>query len=413
MASDGSKKRSRADTSAASPSASGPLQDKSIISAEQDPLLLPVTPPSRQATKRVRREKNDRNIHDVNPDISADTRDRFRDCSGQKGCYMKAPFFAIAVKVDKLSFEPLAIDRDKVTPGSKTNSNEEGLTPLSKILPKYLKDYDGELKILPFDEGGVIEDETGIPLFIKICGLQSKELQDSIVQAGAEFSCNYEFSKTESRDQWAKLIDPLFNDGEAHYTEYGALKDEKPEPVKELSIEGQVPCWIKLFGSTEKAFHIINLIIEYIDPEFAEQMHHLREAISKKYPELGEGVSHFPGISVHFNSQPARPGDIIDIEYDKNGRVSKLKRKLWVPQDQDGHLDGDGLSGGWDVITSYGEFEEAYLELPGLRVKILRCLYQASHQQPHSMHRIFGSNYHKFRKNFQPSILSKILAKST
>ncbi|KAF8306186.1 hypothetical protein DL93DRAFT_2088871 [Clavulina sp. PMI_390] len=66
---------------------------------------------------------------------------------------------------------------------------------------------------------------------------------------------------------------------------------------------------------------------------------------------MGAGLSHFPGLAVHFNSQPPRPGDILLVEPKKKGGGLRSKQVPDVSQDQDGHTDGNGLAKG--LVSGY------------------------------------------------------------
>ncbi|KAF8310358.1 hypothetical protein DL93DRAFT_2213698 [Clavulina sp. PMI_390] len=187
-----------------------------------------------------------------------------------------------AIKVQGFDYEKMASVRDRVTPGSKTYSNADSSYPMSKALPDYLKDYVGELKTLDFDDGGIIEDENGIPLLIKICGLQSDTLQASLPK-----DLSYTSAETSCRGLWLKLgpnfltitnslppnpaiigprypaphlqVERLTTHSQSLGSEQGHL-DECPQPAAELRQEGQLECIDTLLESAQLAFSIINAI---------------------------------------------------------------------------------------------------------------------------------------------------------
>ncbi|KAF8295708.1 hypothetical protein DL93DRAFT_786186 [Clavulina sp. PMI_390] len=340
--------------------------------------------------------------------------------------------------------------RDKVDPESATYSNTSQPYPMSKALPKYLPPLSSNLVEIKFPEGGVIEDMRGVPLFMKICGLPSQDIQDKVAMAGVGFSQTYKFEETDHRHQWADIPDSPYLPGKAHYAFWNEMGHMHKHPcaAKELSNWKNHENWCRLLQVSEPIFHYINMIIDTLDPKLAQLMSQLRKQITQDKIHLGflvgKGVSYFPSIGIHFNSQPVRPGEPVDRKAHRMG-VRDIPISPMVPPSRDGHTDRRSLFHAWDVISSYGWYENVKLELPELGICVVmkpgdiilirgaalchrvnaewtgtgrfvivpfcdrRLFAWMRVERPDSMRQLYGINHRRFRSNHRAIPLLEVL----
>lgn len=64
-------------------------------------------------------------------------------------------------------------------------------------------------------------------------------------------------------------------------------------------------CFDELFHTANKALHIVNLVLELIDPEFALSCHELSKSLKNDVDKYGHHLSrsecHLPGVVFHWN----------------------------------------------------------------------------------------------------------------
>lgn len=68
----------------------------------------------------------------------------------------------------------------------------------------------------------------------------------------------------------------------------------------------QAHCWDTLFRTTNKVLHLVNIILELIDPEFAMSCHKLSKSVKSDIDKYGHHLArsecHLPGVAYHWNS---------------------------------------------------------------------------------------------------------------
>jgi hypothetical protein len=122
-----------------------------------------------------------------------------------------------------------------------------GHAPSQKVgtlkLPKKLRQKvrgQKQVKILEDEDGSVIEDSKGVVLVMKITKLFDQHpdvqvnclnfiflwaihnmfIQNQVVQAGVDFSNTFPFHKSAHREKYADIEDPLFTNGQVHYSKW-------------------------------------------------------------------------------------------------------------------------------------------------------------------------------------------------
>ncbi|KAF8306439.1 hypothetical protein DL93DRAFT_219944 [Clavulina sp. PMI_390] len=178
----------------------------------------------------------------------------------------------------------------------------------------------------------------------------------------------------------------------------------------------------------------------------------LRNAISARKNEYGDllskGPSHFPAIGLHFNSKPLRPGDALPAKsnnVDDDGEEVEPVQVKMVPPSQDGRRHETRYFQGLDVIAAYGDYDDAYVEIPelGVRIRIdsgdiiairgAAFRYRINKEwtgegqfiieafcdrrlfgyhkvaRSNSLARIYGERYNKLRSKHRPTLLSSLV----
>ena len=113
--------------------------------------------------------------------------------------------------------------------------------------------------------------------------------------------------------------------------------------------EEKMAHWEELFSTINEPLHIVNAILERIQPDLAEQYEQLHEKIKQDQSREGFFLAfndcHLPGLAAHFNMQP--------------------------PDTAQGfHFDGDSLFLGYDWVLPYGDFSNCTLDFEDLGINI-------------------------------------------
>jgi len=108
-------------------------------------------------------------------------------------------------------------------------------------------------------------------------------------------------------------------------------KFAKSDPYQALSPhdQHQAICWDTLYMTVNKVFHLVNLALEMVDPEFAECSHKLfntlKNDIDKYGHHLARSESYFPGAAFHFNADATLNEN---PRFDSNG-VEEPRKSSW------------------------------------------------------------------------------------
>lgn len=117
------------------------------------------------------------------------------------------------------------------------------------------------------------------------------------------------------------------------------------KPSSDSTKSRNVPLLEEFYKNSAHFWWHINTVVENVDCHYALACVKLRSKIEAQHtnPVLSANPCHLPGVAMHWNSRP---------------------------NPEEYHTDGDSLVAGWDVVTSVGNFDEAWFLVPELRIRI-------------------------------------------